>query len=186
MREGSTRDPDTSRAAPWKSRNGSWMSLTQAISRSTLLKGGGEIGQGDDACGDEDVDDGNDNGHMRGGLLTLMIYSSNCIQPLSLSLSSALIQTPAIISWNASSAHAATKPTMARPVTSLSLAVSSSSPASASVGAWEALAEGTAPSGWVGGWRLTVALGNPAVAAAAAGSGGLVAEDGEVENAGEV
>jgi len=105
-------------------------------------------------------------------------YSNNCIQPLSLGLSSALIHTPAIINWNASNAQAAMKPTMARPVTTLSADEVSSSPAIISVGACDGVEDGVALSGCVGGWRLTVAFGNAAVAAAAPSAPGLV----EVEN----
>jgi len=102
-------------------------------------------------------------------------YSINCFQPLSLSLSSALIQTPAIISWNARTAQAATKPTMARPVTTLLLADSSSEmkAVAADPSVEAALAVATAPKAWVGGWRLTVALGSVAVPAGAAGMPGL-------------
>lgn len=104
-----------------------------------------------------------------------MDHSSNCIQPLVLSLSSALIQTPAIINWNASSAHAATNPTMARPVTSLSCPSFSDSASIESVGACDSLEpEATALRGWVGACKFTVALGKAAVPAAV-GNAGLVA-----------
>lgn len=149
---------------------------------SALLQTAGQIREDHDADGEEDVDDGKNEGHVVGifrgyriGWWVIPDYSSSCIQPLTLSLSSALTQTLAITSCRARMPQAATKPTMARPLIRPLPASSSSSSTDARVAACDGVLRAVAgPSGWVGGCRLTVALGKVAVEAPP-GMSGLVA-----------
>ncbi len=76
-------------------------------------------------------------------------YSRSCAQSPGLGLSSALIQMLASISWNASTAMAAAKPTPERIFSTPSLVPSSSSSSRLSVEAEED--DGNeVPNGWVG------------------------------------
>ena len=85
-------------------------------------------------------------------------YSRSCDQSPTRGLSSTSIQVLASISWKVSTARAAAKPTPARIFTTPSLASSSSSSSTLRVAVWDAVGN-EVPSGWVGGWSWTVALG---------------------------
>ena len=90
-------------------------------------------------------------------------YSISCAQSPVFGLSSALIQVLASISWKARTTMAAASPTPARILTTPSLAPSSSSSSSTlSVAACDPVGK-EVPSGWVGTWSWTVALGRVGV-----------------------